>query len=392
MEGKRDFKKEGFMKTLLGFLMVMGLIGCGSNGGGAGSPSRAADPSTPGPSATWQLLGTFTDNSEWTHPQIRVYNDGGTAVPYLAYTNADTGFLYVKKYTGGSWQAVGSPVACDINATCEFDFFVYDNAGSPVPYIVYNNGDGDNFLGLIVQGYVDGSGWVTVGTGTAVRNAWYPSLFVYNNIPYLAFSDYNAGDAVTVIKYDGGWSTVGGAAAYSNGSYPGYMRTGSIYVADASNVYIGFATNVKAYVMKYNGTSWGYIGNGGNNWLTPTAEIDSLSLTYNNSFIFVAYIDTSDYKARLSTGDGTDWQTSTVSSSTAEEISLAANSSTPYTIFIDYSASGTTVMEGTSTVLGSKGFNSSQTYLNSISMFGSVPYVALVDGGDLNKVKVYFYE
>lgn len=188
----------------------------------------------------WTLLGDrgFSDNKV-DYTDIFIY-DGH---PYVAYE--ENSKLYVKMYTG-IWIDLGAQPISDgtINSN-SLSLFV---ASDGTPYVAYTD---TSIFGskLSVKKY-NGSSWEYVGgQGFTPNEGYNPKIFVYNNTPYVAFSDTYDVYKASVMKYNGSsWEYVGtnGFSAGKIAHLSFYVYNGTPYVA-----YQDYNNNYKINVMKY---------------------------------------------------------------------------------------------------------------------------------------------
>lgn len=105
--------------------------------------------------------------------------------------------------------------------------------------------------------------WTAVGSaGFTAGTAEYASIETYNNVPYIAFRDQSNGAKASVMKFNGTtWEYVG-TPGFSSGvagdTKIQFDNNGVLHVAFSD------ATNAgKATVMKFNGTAWEFVGTAG---------------------------------------------------------------------------------------------------------------------------------
>jgi hypothetical protein len=151
--------------------------------------------------------------------------------------------LSVVRFNGSSWEYVGSP-GFSISSSRTPSIYVYNNT----PYVVFID-DGEVPAWYIRVMKFNGSTWEYLGPqGSFGRNgsAAYQAIFVLNNTPYVV---YYLSSQVRIAKFNGTtWESVAGGLISSGAhtSISSYVINGVLYVAfsDANN-------SGKATVMKY---------------------------------------------------------------------------------------------------------------------------------------------
>jgi len=333
----------------------------------------------------------------------------GNGTPYVAYYDGGNGGkATVMKYNGSSWVTVGAAGFSDSTA-----YYTSIAIWNDTPYVVYE--DGGNNLKATVMKY-NGSSWVRVGTaGFSDSVATYTSIAINGSgTPYVVYEDYATSNfGATVMKYNGSsWVVVGivgftpGASIFSDltAQYTSIAIDGSgtPYVAycdgSSDDAYSGAAT-----VMKYNGSSWVYVGNPGfsGSFATGGAQYTSIAIDSGGT-PYVVYEDfTNSDAATVMKYVDTSWVTV---GSAGFSISLAAytsiaidRSGTPYVVYQNggyiYPA---TVMKynGSSWVtVGSADFTLGGAEFTSIAINGDgTPYIVYFDCNDGGRATVMEYD
>jgi len=170
----------------------------------------------------WEVVGERRfSKDDVEHVSLFVYNDNGVPVPYVAYRDDRKGSnndgATVMKYNGIDWEVVGDE--CFSWGDAKYvSLSVYDNNGAPVPYVAYSD-KLQNSSATVMK--FNGIGWERVGAGGfSEAEAQYISLFVYDDsgtpLPYIAYRDkrpsvlLNDEDGATVMRFDGmEWEVVG---------------------------------------------------------------------------------------------------------------------------------------------------------------------------------------
>ncbi|MCB0699406.1 MAG: T9SS type A sorting domain-containing protein [Chitinophagales bacterium] len=151
----------------------------------------------------WSTVGSgafSADMAEYT--QIAIDDND---VPYVVYRDKNKGYkATVEKYNGSSWSVVGSSgfSSSDVKYT---DIAI---DGNGTPFVVYQ--DGANNDKATVMSF-NGSSWSAVsGSGISDGSAYYSTIAISpsDNSMYIAYKDYSAGYAATVMKHAGAAPTV----------------------------------------------------------------------------------------------------------------------------------------------------------------------------------------
>lgn len=235
-------------------------------------------------------------------------------VPYVAYLDEKKGkSITVMKYDGKAWVTVGKAGFTSSNLT--YVGFGIDSKNNL--YVAYPDTAGGS--NMTVMKYdttiptLKGSStqWTIVGNpGFSGRGgSWYPSIaFDSKDTPYVGYLD--VGSEATVMKYDAllsQWIAVGSPNFSPYGAWEIKLALDS---NDVPYVYFNedasMLNNDKASVMKYNGTSWVYVGKSisSGSAMNPSFVIDSR----NN--LYVSYSDAGNsFKSTVMKYDGSAWNT-----------------------------------------------------------------------------------
>jgi FOG: WD40-like repeat len=198
----------------------------------------------------------------------------------------------------GSWEDEGIP-GFSAGGVANYSLYVYNG----IPYAAYSDVDNYGNVGKAIVKKFNGSSWEDVGIpGISAGRAYSTSLYVYNGTPYLAYMDYENNHKATVKKFNGSsWEDVGtsgvstGPADYTSL----YVYKGIPYLA-----YMDNGGNGKATVKKFNGSSWEDVG-------TPefsTGFARYLSLYVYDGTPYVAYTDDGiEQRATVKKFNGSSW-------------------------------------------------------------------------------------
>ena len=285
------------------------------------------------------------------------------------------------------WQQVGS-VGFTTGAALNSVSLAFDSNNSP--YVAYTDGANSNKASVMK---FNGISWIQVGSvGFSASDADSPSLAIdSNNTPYVAYGEgWTYGRKASVMKFDGtSWVQVGNVG-FSAGVSPctrlALDSNNTPYVA-----YMDAAYNSQVSVMKFNGTSWVQVGNVGFSESTLTL-VKGLSLAINKSNIpYVIYSDNVTKKANVMKFDGTSWGHvgnagfSVGQQATYNQIAFDS-SNTPYVAYSDWNGSigKANVMKfnGISWVqVGNPDFSPGQATNISLAIDrNNTPYVVYTDG------------
>jgi|GEM_PF-1204905 gliding motility-associated-like protein len=333
-------------------------------------------------------------NNPTANPPAYGYNTSlaiSKGIPYVAYTdaNGNTDNVSVMSYSAGNWAYVGPRGSVSTAAGLSPQIGT-DGAGNV--YTAYIDGPS----GYPYLKEFSGGAWQPIGTTGQVLNkaAHYISLaFDGSNHPYV-ITDNNGGQAIC-MEYNGGWNNVGGGggfslgnASYISSTYDKSSNTLYALVTDTSDPYGAYFANILYY---YNGGSW-------KNTSISTAGAAYNAVAVDNlGDVYVAYQDLTTSRAEVwldasgtlnATASGP-LGTSYVSPGSATNISLKFDSLN--NLYLSYN-DGTnqnklTVMEYPSSgsawvTVGNAGVSSGEIEGNtSIAISGITPFVAYQDRG-----------
>lgn len=254
--------------------------------------------------SNWQSLGGSLNTNTGEHAyggQIAIYDH----TPYVAYSEAytpDTAqHVYVKRWSGGSWNIQGGIL--NINAT--------DYATSPslamsrwgTPYVAWSEQTG-SAQRVYVKHYT-GGGWVQDGSYLNIdanRQAFNPSLAMLGDIPIVAWTESTATSADIRVKFfnGSGWDAMGNSVNTAGH----YASSVNLTTFGSTDVYAGFAEDSDTSYMamgdifvvrvkSFNGYDWQDVGGILNNSATHPAYAPKL--LYWARTIFAAFNEDYDY-------------------------------------------------------------------------------------------------
>ena len=246
----------------------------------------------------WTTVGTNISTNQAYDIGMDVYNNAGTANPYVVYRelvtmNPLTFKPVVKMYNGSSWSDVGN-ISSLLRSTVPFDWYpqiaVFDNSGVAVPYVVAKN----------KVMYYNGYNWAYFGLSVPGPVVGYPKISIYNDggaaVPYIAYHDTYATpnyDQATVVKYNNltnSWDFVGPRGFSFDGIQSDTVGNISFYLTAAGTPYAFYKNNGTGagVVKKFDGVSWVNVANTPVNTFTA---YEAVAVDESNSDVYVAYRD-----------------------------------------------------------------------------------------------------
>lgn len=252
--------------------------------------------------STWEVVGTYEFTpSNATEVSLAIDSNN---VPYVAYKSGSHQ-ISVYKFNGSSWELVGA----EFFETLQASHISLAIDSNNVPYISYRDTSLPVYHLLSVMKF-NGTSWEFVGSAQFSAGAISQTSLVFDSsdTPYVAFRDEANSNKITVMKYTSfTWDLVG-SAGFSSGSVASNSRSLKLNI-DANDIpYIAYsdASNSDiATVMTFNGTTWvnvgtGTISAGGSSYLDMV--IDS------GNNIYIAYRDANNgNKATVKGFDGATW-------------------------------------------------------------------------------------
>jgi len=245
--------------------------------------------------SSWEYVGQpgfSADTVEYPSMAIGLNN-----APYVAYQDEGNGNkAVVQRYNGNTWEFVGA------NGFSTGEAFDLSIATGPtgMPFVVF--GDATTY-GLIVMKF-DGQDWVQEGNISIPANhfPYFSDIVVNQNGKiYVAYTNYdltNETSEVIVKEYDGTtWSEIG-----TTGFSQSYAEPLDIAVGPNGFPYIAFADNQQPFVFKFDGNSWGNLGqiNDYASGYSINIKVDS------NGKPYISYLG-GDEKVVVREFDGTNW-------------------------------------------------------------------------------------
>ena len=267
------------------------------------TPSPTHTPTaTPSPTATltptpdtppyWQEVGPgsasnggISNNAPNSLDPSMAIAPNGT--PYVAWLDSSGGDLeiYVRRWNGSSWEAVGSGSASGGGVSDNGDDSVNPSlAIAPNGSVYLAWADITSGRGEIYVLRWDGTSWQTVGSGSAsgggisstAGGSWVPSLAIGpDGMPWVAWEDHSNWNAEIYIRRWGGssWETVGAGSASGTGisNSNGHSYNPSLAIGFDGSAFVAWedysdGSNQEIYVRRWNGTSWKEAGTQSATW------------------------------------------------------------------------------------------------------------------------------
>jgi hypothetical protein len=304
----------------------------------------------------WGQLGSLVATGTDGSVDLKISKGGDI---YVAYTDqAGNNQAMVKKYSGSSWVPVGGAVSTGKV------FFSLSIAGDGTPYVGYTYASNQGIL----KKY-DGVSWIDVTTYVAAGevNGLLTILVADDGTPYVAYSDKADGYKAKVLKYSSGnWLNLGGNASADGGV--GGLRLflyGNVpYLAYQDSTLHGYLGTVR----KYENGSWQTVGPAG---FTPNIP-DPIQLYVCNNIPYFAYPGPGIVMSYESSSDS--W----ITIATGEVGNLFVDNGIPYMAYVD---TDTNLIlkkysNGTWAEVPPGGTITSQVARCSLAIFNGIPYIA----------------
>ena len=262
--------------------------------------------------SSWTNVGTAGLSNDAISTASITFNDEGT--PYIAFGDGafpDQSKLRIMKFNGSSWENVGSV----FNDTDISEAVIRIQPSTQDPYVAVND-FGYNLSPAsfsVIKFDENSSSWIIVGnTGKAYASGISLAFHPSNNNPYITYIDTQSLQTqVAMKKFDGSsWVRVG------ENSISGYdVLYPSMAFNPGTNVpYVAYSNGAnlsyKVTVRKLNGTTWTTVGSG--DFSADNAMGISLAFSELTNEPYVTFnapaSDTSMSSVIAMKFDGTSWQ------------------------------------------------------------------------------------
>ncbi|MCC6323455.1 hypothetical protein IT400_01540 [Candidatus Nomurabacteria bacterium] len=265
-----------------------------------------------------------------------------------------------------------------------------------VPYVSFNENIDSKYNAMSVMKYNSSDNtWSDVGArGFTPGQALSSNIAIDKyGVPYVSYSDGTKNTKLSVMFYDkatSSWYNIGAPGFSTNGvqwTKIAFDVAGKPYVVFSEDNSQGL--NPKLSVMKWNGTSWVYVGNsrfGG----VGSGQDDKVAYTSivfdNNGIPYVVYVDSVDEKPTVKKFNGKTWidvGNTSFTPGVAETTSIAIGTGNiPYVAFKDVAnGNKASVMKlDTKTnkwvFVNKEGFSPTEAYNIYLKIYNGIPYVA----------------
>ncbi|MDQ6422012.1 S-layer homology domain-containing protein [Paenibacillus sp. LHD-117] len=357
-------------------LAIGGFPGLAAPGGGKANAAGTVQ--------VWQEVGGAGFSGGYASSVTMSVYEG---VPYVAFRNQDDKAT-VMKYDGEDWTTLGS-AGFSASYANDISMSIYQG----VPYVAYSDVGNANKTTVMKYTGAGATGWEPVGSpGLSEGLAHYPSVYVYDGTPYVAYKDWQSDGKVTVMKYTEagatGWEAVGGAGFSTTRADEPILHIDeeTLYVA-----YMEVSNDNKAAVMKYDEGSGAWVTVGSAGFSEGEAYLPSLYVYEGTPYLaYQDEVNGNKLTVMKYTGAGTTgWEALGHAGFTAGRAaipSLYVYQGTPYVAFQDYwNQMKATVMKYTGAgasgweLVGDAGMSAGEVAYPSLYVYDGIPYVAYQD-------------
>jgi hypothetical protein len=294
-----------------------------------------------------------------------------------------------------SWQVVGSTDIAG-GAAADIDLCIYQN----IPYIIYSDYTGTNSGKATVMQY-SGLSWTAIGSrGFTSSDIYQSQIAVGASGVYTAFTDTTTSDVRVFYYYPDTtswipWGRNSGGAAVYNDEATTALEIGDLAFKTNGYPYLVFTDNVNTKSIVRYATSAGstVVGEGDFTGFSE-AGASLVNMAIDSNVAYVAYRDPTDSKVTVQTYSS-GWSVVGAQSFSADTINgldLAVSDGIPYVAYnCSTSNNRITVMKYTSgnwTVVGTAAFTPNEPGTPSITVYQGTPYVAFLDSANGGRITV----
>jgi hypothetical protein len=217
---------------------------------------------------------------------------------YIEYTDATVNAIIVSKFNdnSGIWEPLGQNGV----ASTPSEFYQQIKIDNGIPFLVF--GGYQATLKQYNPGNPTGTWTATPGPVISMQQAWYTRMAIDGTTKYVVYSDMSAQGKASVAKAEpSSISAVGGALGFTSGGV-GFTDIS----LDNGMPYISFQDSVngrKISVMKFNGTTWEYVGSAG----ISGGSVEQTRILIHNAIPYISYRDENDGNIHVKKFDGNNW-------------------------------------------------------------------------------------
>lgn len=218
----------------------------------------------------WTAVGSTLGTSSWAGASVKIALDTNDA-PIVVFNDSSAGHrITAKKFNGTSWTNFGPS---GFTAGSAFFISLAFDKRTNLPYVSFE--DGANNSKASVMKY-NGATWSLVGSaGFSAGQSNYTSIAIdTSGVPFIIYQNSSL-DSAIVKKFTGSnWMNVGAASS-------GGGQNASIVISKNNIPYISYDNGNQVFCKKFNGISWQVLENGLPISATGMAiDIDSSEVPY----------------------------------------------------------------------------------------------------------------
>lgn len=296
--------------------------------------------------SSWQpVAGILNVNSGHTAGSTVLAFSAGT--PYVAWQeeNGVSAQVYVKRYTGGQWQQVGSWLNQAGGNQAQHPWLTFSGT---TPYVAWEEANAATSL-IYVKRY-NGAGWEMIGTPlnvNAADQATNPKIEIGQTTPFVTWIEFNGSHWIGYLKAWNGadWESYG--AEINRNTWANFAWT-HLAVLETTP-FVSWIENDgvadQAYVAQYSGAGWDLVGGSLN--LDGNQNSASTTLAFLGATPYAAWTESNGVSRQLEVRffQGGSWQTlgSSLNLDTLQDADgpdLGFSGTTPYVVWDELNSAG----------------------------------------------------